>query len=378
MTSAPWLRPTQVQIDLGAIAHNTRVLQAHRPQTRLCAVVKADAYGHGAVAVARATLQAGAHGVAVALVEEALALRQAGIQAPIFVLAGHYVGAYDAVIAHKLTPVVGQRLDLEGLNRAAQNAGVRQSIHLEIDTGMARLGFAAEDFNAVAAYAQSCANLEVVGTMTHLSHADEPEAPSTPRQIAAFDAACSQAQALLPKLRIRHVLNSGGLVCSAPEHPWDMMRCGLALYGVQPVSDHLVGPLRPALRWLTQPVALRRVAVGEPVSYGGHWRATRPSIIATLPVGYADGYPRALSHKAHVLIDGMRAPVVGIICMDLCMVDVTDIEGVTLESEVVLLGSQGQYTLCAKTLGRWADTISYEILARIGPRVPRFYLEAQP
>jgi alanine racemase len=378
MTSAPLLRPTQAQIDLGAIAHNTRVLKAHRPHTRLCAVVKADAYGHGAVAVAQATLRAGAHGVAVALVEEALALRAAGIGAPIYVLAGHYGGAYDAIVAHRLIPVVGQPVDLAGLNQAALRAGVRQDVHLEIDTGMARLGFAAEELLAAARYAQGCQHLDVVGTMTHLSHADEPEAPSTPRQIAAFDAACAEALALLPKLTIRHVLNSGGLVCSAPEHPWDMVRCGLALYGVQPVTDHLLGPLRPALRWVTQPVALRRLAVGEPVSYGSHWRATRPSTIATLPVGYADGYPRTMSHRAHVLIGGMRAPVVGTICMDLCMVDVTDIEDVTLASEVVLLGSQGQHTLCATTLGRWADTIAYEILARIGPRVPRCYLEAPP
>lgn len=376
MTSAPLLRPTAVHIDLDAVAHNTQVLTALRPRSRLCAVVKADAYGHGAVQVAAAALQAGAHGLAVALVEEGLSLRGAGIQAPIYVLTGHYLGAYDLVVAHDLIPVVGQRADLAGLNAAAAKKGRTQQVHLELDTGMARLGFLVGSLPEVAAFAQTLQHIEVTGLMTHLSHADEPEAPSTPRQIAAYDAAYAQSASMLPRVNVRHVLNSGGLV-SAPQHPWDMVRCGLALYGVQPVPQRPLGDLRPVLQWVTQPVALRTIEVGEPVSYGSHWRASRPSRIATLPVGYADGYPRTMSQKAQVLIGGIRASVVGTICMDLCMADVTDVPNVSLDSQVVLLGTQGAQTISATDLSVWANTIPYEILARIGPRVPRLYTGAK-
>lgn len=377
----PQLRPTCAEVDLQAIAHNTRQLVQHEPRAPLCAVVKADAYGHGAVQVARTTLAAGAHGLAVALVEEGLQLRQAGIEAPIYLLAGHYAGAHEAVIRNRLTPIIGQEEDLQRLDAAAQNLGVVLDVHLEIDTGMARLGFSHLELVSCANAAKACRNLRVVGLMTHLSHADEPEAPSTPRQIADFDAALEEAHALLPALTNSHVLNSGGVVCAElrpPHSPWGMVRCGLALYGVQPVAQRPVGPLKPALRWLTRPVALRRIAPGSPVSYGSHWRAQRPSTIATLPVGYADGYPRVLSHKAHVLVHGQRAPVVGTICMDLCMVDVTDVPLVDHNSEVTLLGSQGEHTLSATTLGTWSSSIPYEILARIGPRVPRRYVETAP
>lgn len=375
------LRPTRACVSLGAIAHNTRVLVQQMPGTKVCAVVKADAYGHGAVQVARASLAAGAHGLAVALVEEGLQLRQAGIGAPIYLLAGHYGNAYDTVIQNGLTPVIGQAEDLAQMDRAAARLGVRFDVHLEVDTGMARLGFDPTAAVAWAQQAQSCKNLRVVGLMTHLSHADEPQAPSTPQQIADFDAVMHAVHALLPDLNNSHVLNSGGLACAAPRPSlasWGMVRCGLALYGVQPVASKPLGALKPALSWLTRPVALRRIAQGSPVSYGSHWRAQRPSTIATLPVGYADGYPRGFTHKAEVLVHGKRAPVVGTICMDLCMIDVTDVPEVDLCSDVTLLGTQGSHTLSAVTLGAWVDSIPYEILARIGPRVPRVYAEAPP
>lgn len=374
----PLLRPTCAHVSLAAIAHNTRVLLSARPSTRLCAVVKADAYGHGATAVARTALAAGAHGVAVALVEEGVALRKAGIAAPIYVLAGHYLGAYATVVAHGLTPVLGQALDLAGMQQAAAAANTRLDVHLELDTGMARLGWPQQEAGSMARAAATCTHLKVVGLMTHLSHADELTAPSNPAQIAAIDRVVAQVAQVLPHCANNHVLNSGGMVCTPPEHPWGMVRCGLALYGVQPVTGRPLGPLTPALRWVTKPVALRRLAPGDPVSYGSHWRAGRPSVIATLPVGYADGYPRIMTHKAHVLVGGQRVPVVGTICMDLCMVDVTDVPGITLDSEVVLLGTQGAHTVEANTLAAWANTIGYEILARIGARVPRIYQEAPP
>lgn len=372
------LRPTHAEVDLGAIAHNTRVLRQHRPSARLCAVLKAEAYGHGAVPVAHTTLRAGAHSIAVALVEEGIALREAGIGAPIYLLCGHYAGAYDAVVAHKLTPIIGQEQDVRQMHQAAARANVRLDVHLELDTGMSRLGFFTQHSEAVARQAAGYSHLRVTGVMTHLSHSDEPEAPSTPRQIAAFDEALNHVRQHLHEIDTLHVLNSGGLVSSSPTHPWDMVRCGLALYGVQPVTDHLLGPLKPALRWLTRVVSLRHLDVGTPVSYGSHWRATRPSIIATLPLGYADGYPRSMSHRAQVLVAGTKVPVVGTICMDLCMIDVTDVPEVRVHDEVVVLGTQGAHTIGANTLAQWSGTIGYEILSRIGPRVPRVYREVEP
>jgi alanine racemase len=306
-----------------------------------------------------------------------LALRGSGVTAPIYVLAGHYRGAEEAVVSHGLTPVVGQWDDLVRLAHYAERAQCVLGIHLELDTGMARLGFADTALPQIAQKLAQLPALRVEGLMTHLSHADDLEAPSTPAQIDRLDSAYARAQKYLPAVSLRHVLNSGGLVC-APARDWDMVRCGLAMYGVQPVAARALGPLRPALRWTTQPVAFRTLQPGDAVSYGSHWRAQRTSIIATLPVGYADGYPRAMAGKAQVLIGGVRVPVVGTICMDLCMVDVTDVAQVTCDSEVVLLGSQGQHTLGAETLGLWANTIAYEILARIGPRVPRIYIQDEP
>lgn len=368
------MRPTRVTVDLDAIAHNTRLLVAAAAPSRLCSVVKADAYGHGMVPVAQATLAAGAWGLAVALVEEASALRDAGVRAPVYVLAGNFSGSHAQVVAQGLTPVVGRLEDLIALNDAVALAGAAPlAVHLELDTGMARLGFHHLELRQAAAFAAGLPHLEVVGLMTHLSHSDDLGAPSTPRQIARLDAARLQAAGHLPKLAVCHVLNSGGLV-SAPPHPWDMVRCGLSLYGVQPVAGHDFAPLRPVLRWSTRPIAIRQLAAGEPVSYGSHWHAPRPSVIATLPVGYADGYPRACTGRAQVLVAGARAPVVGTICMDLCMIDVTDLPQVTTADEVVLLGEQQGASLQAHELAGWANTISYEILARIGPRVPRFYL----
>lgn len=368
------MRPTQVTVDLSAIAHNTRALLRVRPGSRLCAVVKADAYGHGATQVARMSLAHGAYSLAVALVEEGCTLREAGIGAPIFVLAGNYRGDYAQVVAQQLTPVVGQSGDLEGLEAAARAYGTRLDVHLELDTGMARLGFDTASFEALLARLTAYPHLRFSGLMTHLSHADTLEAPSTARQIAQLERAIMRARAKLPELTLCHILNSGGLI-TAPPRTWDMVRCGLALYGLQPVAPRPLD-LRPALRWTTRPVALHTLQPGDPVSYGSHWHAARESLIATLPVGYADGYCRTMSHKAHVLVEGVRVPVVGTICMDLCMIDVTDVPGVTLDTEVVLLGRQGDEALSADDLALWAHTISYEILARIGPRVPRVYIGA--
>ena len=368
------MRPTALTLDLAALRHNARVTKDSVGAGALCAVVKANAYGHGAEAVARALVNDGVKMLAVALVEEAETLRRAGLTCPILVLGGDYRDAHDALVRLQLLPALGALHEVEALQAAAAAAGATQPVHLEVDTGMARLGAEPADIAELAQAVARAPNLQLVGLMTHLSHADVPEHPWTARQLDALESALAAARAHCPNLQLRHVISSGALV-TAPSAPHDIVRCGLSLYGVQPVAARAALPLRPVARWTTRPVALRRLDAGQSVSYGARWTATRPSHIATLPVGYADGYFRAFGNRAQVLIRGQRVPIVGTVCMDLCMADVTDVPGVTLQDEVVLLGRQAGEELTAHDLAAWAQTIPYEILARIGPRVPRVYVD---
>jgi alanine racemase len=357
-----------VTVDLDAIVHNAQVARQYAAGAALCGVVKADAYGHGALPVARALETSGIDWLAVALVEEGLALRQGGIQTPILVLAGNFRGAYAAVVQHALTPVVSHAPDLPELARTAGSAGL--DIHVEVDTGMARLGVPQADLPAFLQAVAQHPQLRVRGLMSHLAHADDPAHPQNAAQMRRMAEAEGLAQAAGLSLRWRHLLNSGGLLCGA-EPARDLVRCGLVLYGAQPAVGRSYADLRPALRWTTQPVALREVPAGTPVSYGGRWRASAPTRLATLPVGYADGFKRRLTNRGHVLVRGQRAPVVGAVCMDLCMVDVTGIPDVTVADEVVLLGRQGTDEITADMLGDWADSFAYEVLSTIGKRVPR-------
>lgn len=366
------MRPTRLTIDLDAIVNNAQRSRAAVGEAKLCGVVKADAYGHGAVMVARALFAGGCEMLAVALVEEAQTLRRNGIAGPILVLGGDYRGAYADVVGLALTPVVGQASEIVGLGEAAVHAGKTLDIHLEIDSGMSRLGVAPAEAVALARLIGATQGVRLTGLMTHFSHADVIGAPSSARQIAALQHAWDAVAAVAPHLRLRHIVSSGALV-SAPQAAHHMVRCGLSLYGIQPVPTQPIQGLRPAMAWLTQPVATRHIAAGQTVSYGGRWTAPRDSHIATLPVGYADGYPRLLSNRGHVLVRGQPAKIVGTVCMDLCMVDITDIDGASWQDEVVLMGQQQQNSIGAHDLAAWADTISYEIIARIGPRVPRVY-----
>ncbi len=379
------VRPTEAVVDLSAVAENyrTAVEVGGRP---VVAVVKANAYGHGMVAVAGELAALGSHMLGVALVEEGIELREAGIATPILVLGAAYGGQYDLLVAHRLVPLVFAPEHLDGLARAARAAGVRATAHLKVDTGMGRIGLRPSELAGFAAQALRTPEVAVEGVCTHFASADLEDPLLARRQLALLgEASSSLARAGLP-LRYRHVANSAALL-ALPEARQDLTRPGIMLYGYVPFPPGaspeglvaLAGRLRRALTWRTEVVQVKEVEEGTPISYGGRWVARRRSRIATLPVGYADGYPRRLSGRpgfgaGEVLVRGKRVPVAGTVCMDLTMVDVTEVPGVAPGEEVVLLGSQGRETVDAVELAERGGTIPYEILCGIGSRVPRRYV----
>lgn len=376
------VRPTEAVIDLAAVAHNYRVAVevGERPAIGL---VKADAYGHGAVEVARELVAQGCPMLAVALVEEGAELREAGIAAPVLVLGAAYGERYDLLVRHRLMPVIFEAAQLRWLAEAARAAGVRAAAHLEVDTGMGRIGLTPQELPAFLDLARRTPEVGLEGVCTQFASADLEDRALTERQLALFEGAAEALVRAAMPLRFRHLANSAGTV-EYPASRQDLTRPGILLYGYlpmlprssrSPAARQVADRLRRVLEWRTAVVHLKTVPPGTPISHGGRWVAQRPSRIATLPVGYADGYPRRLSGgQGEVLVRGRRAPVVGTVCMDLTMADVTDVPGAAPGDEVVLLGAQGSEVVDADELAERAGTISYEILCCVGRRVPRRYV----
>lgn len=340
------------------------------------AVVKADAYGHGAMACARA-LEPLAWGFAVSLVEEGVELRRGGITRPIVVLGGVYGRAHQDVVAFDLTPVVSELDDLERFARAADDlAAGRVGVHLNVDTGMSRLGVRPERLGALLERARTVPGIDVTGLCTHLAEADGDAEQPTLDQLARYEQALAEVRAAGFRPRCLHVANTAG-AARFPATRLDLVRPGLALYGGLPAPSlarlGTLEGLRPVMRLATRIVALREVPPGTGVSYGAVFHAARPSRIATVPIGYADGYTRRCSGRAQVLVGGRRCPIVGHITMDMAMVDVTDVPA-RLGDEVVLLGAQGGERIAVEELAEWSATIGYEIYCGISKRVPRVYL----
>ena len=359
-------RPTWVEVDLDAIRDNARML---KPDTsELMAVVKANGYGHGAVEVARAATDGGATWMGVALVEEGLELRGAGIESPILVLSELPAGSEAVALAHRLTPTLYSGEGLERLSVAARGS---VPVHVKIDTGMHRVGvWPPEEAPAFALRVQE-AGLEVEGLFTHFARSEEDEV-TTKEQLDLFLEAAEAIRSAGVTPRLRHAANSGATILHPDSH-LDLVRPGIALYGIEPgpgVGTHL--GLRPALTWRSRVSAVKRLVAGEAISYGHRYRLERDAWVATVPVGYADGYPRQLTNLGEVLIGGRRARVAGTVTMDQLLVDCGD-EAVRVGEEIVLIGSQGSETIGADALGRLFGTIGYEIVSRIGERVPRRY-----
>jgi alanine racemase len=361
------------EIDLAALRKNADLIQAAiGPKVGILAVVKADAYGHGAIACARA-LEKKVFGFAVSLVEEGIELRRGGVEAPILVLGSFYGLSHRDVVAYRLTPVVSDEDDLERFARAAEDfAQVRNQpwrpvgVHLKIDTGMSRLGLRPELLDSFLTRLRQTVGVELTGLCTHLASAEAPRAEATERQLALFDGARQKVLAAGFRPTLTHVSNSAGTLRYVASR-FDLVRPGLALYSAH---DGLLG-LTSVMTLKSRVVALRELPPGTPVSYGGMFVAERPTRIATVPIGYADGYSRRMTGKAQVLVGGRRCPVAGAITMDMCMVEVTP--ETRLGDEVVLLGAQGGARIGAAEMASWAGTIEWEIFTSISKRVPRIY-----
>ena len=362
------------EVDLAALRKNVDVLAATGgPEGGILAGVKADAYGHGALAVARA-LERKVWGFAVSLGEEGVELRRGGIEAPIIVLGSFYGYSHRDVIAFRLTPVVSDETDVERFARAAEEMGTgRVGVHLKIDTGMSRLGERLEKLDAMLARLKATPSVELTGLCSHLASADGDDPTPSAEQLARFDEARRRVAAAGLQVPLVHVANSAATQRFGQAR-FDLIRPGLALYGYSASPAAAYAGLLPAMSLKSRVVALREVPAGERVSYGGLWRAEAPSRIATVPIGYADGYTRRMTGRAEVLVGGRRCAVAGAITMDMCMVDVSAVAGVELGDEVVLLGAQANERITADDLASWAGTITWEIFCGISKRVPRVYV----
>ena len=375
------MRATWAEVDLGALRANVGVLRAAlAPGARLLAVVKADAYGHGAVPVARAALEAGAAVLGVALLEEGLALRAAGIRAPVLVMGWTPPDRAAEVAAADLDQAVFTPEDGRALAAAGRAAGRRVRVHAKLDTGMGRVGWPARSPAGQEAAATAIAALaglpgaELAGIFTHFAGADEPDLAGTRAQLAAFDAVLSLLEARAVRPPVRHVANTAALL-RLPESHLDLCRAGIGLYGYLPSPDVPDPGLRPVLSWYARVAMVKDLAPGDAVSYGSTYTAERRERVATLPVGYADGWRRALSNCGHVLLGGVPAPVRGRVCMDQTVVSAEGSGDVRQGDVAVLLGAQGGARRWADALAAELETISYEVLCNIQPRVPRRYLE---
>jgi len=364
------VRPSWVEIDLGAIAHNVRLLAGIAAPALLCAVVKADAYGHGDVPVAEAALEAGAPMLAVALVEEAIRLREAGIEAPILLLSEPPDPSAGEVITWDLIPTVYT----PGFVRALSEAAHRPlAIHLKVDTGMHRVGAAVGDAKDLVAAIVADQHLQLEGVWTHFAVAEE-DAVFTRKQLETFNGFIEMLAAVGVDVPLRHAANTAALLLY-PEARLDLVRVGIGMYGQRPAPGMVPDlDLHPAMRVVSHVSMVRRLPAGTRPSYGRRKALPVEAQVATVPVGYADGLPRALgAHGGDVLIRGKRHPLAGTVTMDQVMVDVGD-EPVEVGDEVVLLGAQGDEEVTADQWAEHLDTISYEVVCQIGPRLPRRYV----
>lgn len=367
------LRQNVVTIDLDAIRNNYLLMRQSLPQdVRVMPVVKADAYGHGMVTVAKTLALMGAQDFAVALPEEGVTLRQAGLTAQILVLGAATPAASEEAVHNGLTQTVFTPDAVSQL----ENEAVRQQrtalVHIKLDTGMNRIGLkTVEEARALAQALKSAPHVRATGIYTHFADADNPTdgAPNeyTLAQLERFETLRRCFDDSIPA----HAANSA-MSLIAPQANFSMIREGISLYGYPPVNTAL--PFRPALGWTTEVTYIKRVAAGETIGYGRTYTAQGDRLIATVAVGYGDGFHRAASNRGQMLVEGRRADIVGRVCMDQTMLDVTDIPGVHIGSEVAIIGSQGGQTIDACDVARWADTIPYEVLLAITARVPRVYL----
>lgn len=370
------MRSTVAIVDLDKLQNNIKILKDKLSNhTALMAVVKANAYGHGAIEIARNALSAGASWLAVAIPEEGAELRESGIDAPILILGAIDPSQTELIFKYKLRPCVFTYEMLKELNRKGMELGRRIGVHVKIDTGMGRIGLRNED--EILKFCSIIEEMDFIyleGIFTHFAAADEPDSNYTQLQMERFNKILTNLKSANISVPWIHASNSAAIF-RYPAAQYNMVRAGISMYGYYPWGSKIEHPkLEPILEWRTRVVFVKEVGKGESISYGRTYTADKNSIIATLPLGYADGYNRLLSNRGWVLIKGKKAPIVGTICMDQFMVDVTDIPNVKPGDTAILLGRQGDEVITADDLANLCNTISYEILVNISPRVPRVYI----
>lgn len=371
------LRNNRVVIDMDAIRNNYQILRNKVPaNVEVMPVIKANAYGHGMLETAQALSPIGVKHFAVALPEEGIDLRLGGVEGDILVLGAAMPAAVQAVVRYGLTQTVFTPDMVALLNQEAEKQRSTAFVHIKLDTGMNRIGLRThEEAEALAKSLTEAPNVKATGIYTHFADADNPMPDGgvnafTREQLLRFKALRAHFSADIPA----HVANSA-MSLLAPEAYFNMIREGISLYGYPPVNTSL--SFKPAMSWIAEVVNVKRIAAGETIGYGRTFETRHDMVIATVAVGYGDGYHRACSNRGQMLVRGKRVNIVGRVCMDQTMVDVTDVPNVCVGDEVVLLGAQGDERIDAEELARWADTISYEVLLAVTPRVPRVYLHSQ-
>ena len=369
-------RPVWVEIDLDNLKYNFKQLKGNLSAgTLVMAVVKADAYGHGVIPVAQTLIDEGVDRLGVALPEEGVELREAGINVPIQVLGEVLSSQYRLIIDYDLIPTIARKDSLQKINELAEKQGIRKKVHIKIDTGMGRIGVFPDQALSFIKEAQQLRHIKIEGLMTHFATADEEDKEYTYQQWERFLYINRELGNMGISIPLKHAGNSAAVIDLA-EFQLNMVRPGISLYGLLP-SDHVnTIDLKPVLSWKAKVDFIKDVPAGTAISYGATYITKRKSTIATIPLGYADGYSRLLSNKGFVLIKGQRAPVRGSVCMDQFMVDVSDIPNVDVGDEVVLIGKQVHDMITATDIADLIGTINYEVLCNVSKRVPRKYFSS--
>lgn len=371
------------EVDLTAILDNMeRMHENLQPGTLMIGVIKTDGYGHGAVPIGKELEKLSyVFGYAVATAEEAFSLREAGLKKPILILGYTFPYCYEELIKQDIRPAVFRADALRELDDCARRLGKKASVHIKVDTGMSRVGIRPdEEGRSFLRCLSELPNIEVEGIFTHFARADEQDKRSARKQLAQFTGFVEEAERILDRtIPVKHCSNSAGIL-TMPEANLSLVRAGITLYGLSPsaqVPRELLS-LRPALSLKSHLVYVKEVEAGTPVSYGGTYVTKQRTRIATIPVGYGDGYPRSLSNRGYVLIRGKRAPIIGRVCMDQFMVDVTAIPEVCEGDEVTLIGTDGEEEITMEQLGELSGRFNYELACDLGHRIPRVYLRKMP
>ncbi len=365
------------EVSLDAIEHNyNEFRKAMKNDVKLCAVIKADAYGHGALPIGLKLQELGADCFAVATLDEAMELRMNGLNKPIIIFGFTPKQNMKAVIEHHLIQTIFNLEMAKDLSSVARELKIQAHVHINIDTGMNRIGFSPNnDSIAKIKEIHSLTNIQIDGIFSHFARADEVDKSTSNQQKKRYEDFLNQLEELGIDSNLRHMSNSAGLI-DVSDAKYDMVRVGIAMYGLYP-SDEVDKEqirLQPTLTLKSHVVQVKNIDAGQPISYGGTYVTNKESKIATIPIGYGDGYPRLLSNKGEVLIAGVKAPIRGRVCMDLFMVDVTHIPNVKEGDEVVLIGSQGKETIAVEDIARIMGTINYEVVCQLGKRIPRSYV----